>query len=197
MFKQIQAYLVLGGIVLFVIMATSISVLYKNLQKEKDRANREQENVSQLLKEKEARIATLELTTKEFISNMDRRTDSILHELKINPRRVTEVSTITNNYYDTVKIEITPKPVTVDGKTQYPVAVDKDCLKIRGFMTVRDTIPTLTLKEIKWDNTIDIVVYWDRNKFLGLKIGKKVFSTKATADCGEVKIRDIKIVKKE
>jgi len=178
-------------------MGSTIGILSNKLQKEKARANREAENTAQLLNEKDAKIATLKLTTDELIAFRDQRLDSVFKALRIEKKRVSEVITIRETVHDTIPIEITPKPVFINGKTVYPVNINKNCLKLIGQMTVKDTIPTFTLKEFKWDNAIDIITYWERKKVLFLRIGKKQYLTTAKADCGEVNVRDIKIVKKE
>ena len=178
-------------------MGSTIGILSNKLQKEKARANREAENTAQLLNEKDAKFATLKLTTDELIAFRDQRLDSVFKALRIEKKRVSEVITVTEYVHDTIPVEVTPDPVIVNGKTIYPVKINKDCLKFIGEMTVKDTIPTFKLKEFTWDNNIDIVTYWERKKILLLRIGKKQYLTTAKADCGEVKIRDIKIVKKE
>ena len=197
MLTQFKLYFLLAAIVVVLGMGATIGILSNNLKKEKARANREAENTKQLLNEKDAKFATLQLTTDELIAFRDQRLDSVFKALRIEKKRVSEVITVTETVHDTIPVIVTPDPVIVNGKAVYPVKINKDCLKLIGEMTVKDTIPTFKLKEFTWDNNIDIVTYWERKKILLLRIGKKQYLTTAKADCGEVKIRDIKIVKKE
>jgi hypothetical protein len=197
MFQQFKLYFILAAIAVVLGMGATIGILSNNLKKEKARANREAENTKQLLNEKDSKIATLQLTTAELIAFKDQRLDSVFKALRIEKKRVSEVITIKEYVHDTIPIIVTPDPIIINGTTVYPVKIEKNCLTIIGQMTVKDTIPTFKLKETIWDNNIDIVTYWERKKILLLRIGKKQYLTTAKADCGEVKIRDIKIVKKE
>jgi hypothetical protein len=195
MITQFKLYIYGGLAVLIVGMAIAVNVLLTKLKLETERANRNEENTSQLLKEKDARITTLELTQKQYMASMDSRVDSILDELKTNPRHVVEQTTINNNYYDTTTTVITPKPEGSGDSLRYPFEVKEKCISLKGYMIVKDDVPTLVLQERGFTNTIDIFVVWERKKILGLKIGKKEYSTKASSECGDVKVRKIDVVK--
>ena len=113
MLTQFKLYFLLAAIVVVLGMGATIGILSNNLKKEKARANREAENTKQLLNEKDAKFATLQLTTDELIAFRDQRLDSVFKALRIEKKRVSEVITVTEYVHDTIPVIVTPDPVIV------------------------------------------------------------------------------------
>ena len=155
--------------------------------------NRQESNYQNVLAEQKGQNSTVLLTFSEFKDQMSERLDSILKVAKIKPKQVQEITNVTNNYFNSDTTII--RPVLRD--SIYPFIDVKDCFTIGGYLRVINDKPELAITERKFDNEIDIIGYWHRpHKFLFIKYGKRQYDINGVAKCGDVKVSQIKIIKK-
>jgi len=190
--------LILIGLAILIVASAFVTanVLLKRNKVLKAENARLQTNNFNLLSSNRKNI-NLELTLKEFKQSMSTKIDSILKVAEINSKRVKTVTTINNYYIDSTKTIIRPDPVISKNDTTYPFIDIKECFSISGFMKVVNNRPELTIQERKFDNEINVIVHNKRpHKYWFIRYGKREMKVDGVSDCGEVKIKQINIIKK-
>jgi len=117
-----------------------------------------------------------------------------LIDIKLKPKNINSYHTITNNYKDT-SITILYADSLYDGLYPIEYIDPKNCWGIKGFFH----IPTrqFTIEEKLANDSIYMIDYFVRNKFLGLRIGKKVNYRETWSTCkGKISETKITIDKK-
>ena len=189
--------LILIGLAIMIVASAFVSsgLLLKQNKKLKSQNTRLQNNNFNLLSSKIKNI-NLELTLKEFKASMSGKIDSVLKVAEINSKQVKTVTTINNYYIDSSRTIIRPEPVISKTDTTYPFIDIKDCFSISGFMQVVNDRPELTIQERKFDNEINVIVHNKRpHKFWFIRYGKREMKIDGVSDCGDVKIKQINIIK--
>lgn len=173
--------------ILFVLMVVTISVMGSMLRNSNIEKARAQENVRQM----QQINSTLTLTAREFkdlLKTSEQRTarhvDSLFKANKINPKGVTEVHNITNNYRDSAIINI-PVAVVLEPK---PINVGDKCWGFSGLISTSG----LVIKDRYFNAEIDLVDYAKPKKFLFIRFGWHPPELKSFSDCGTVTVKSYK-----
>jgi hypothetical protein len=197
MITQFKLYIYGGLAVLIVGMAIAVNVLLASNKKMKAKIDRQENTITQLQNDT-ASYRHFEADLKEFQQLITPRLDSLMKMAKIKPKQVTNVTNINNTYINNDTTVITPPATITDKDTTYHFVDTKECFKVAGYMLVKENKPSLVITERSFINNIAVIAYWKRtHKFLGIQFGKKIHTGSAFSDCGEIKVDDIKVLKKE
>jgi len=195
MLKNLKLILIIVAILMVASAFVTANVLLKKNKVLKAEILRVQTNNFQLMSENRDNV-NLTLSFKEFKQSMSTKIDSILKVAEINSKAVKTVTTINNYYIDSSRTIIRPEPVISKNDTTYPFIDTKDCFSISGFMQVINDRPELTIQERKFNNEINVIVHNKRpHKFWFIRYGKREMKIDGVSDCGEVKIKQINIIK--
>jgi len=194
--SKIKLIGIITVIVFLIASVVTANVLIERNRKLKAEVLRVQNNNFQLMAENRENI-NLTLSLKEFKASMSTKIDSILKVAEINSKAVKTVTTINNYYIDSTKTIIRPEPVISKNDTTYPFVDIKECFSISGFMKVVNDRPELTIQERKFINEINVIVHNKRpHKFWFIRYGKREMKIDGVSDCGDVKIKQINVIKK-
>jgi hypothetical protein len=193
--NKIKLIGIITVIVFLIASVVTANVLIEKNRKLKAEILRVQTNNLQLMSENRENI-NLTLSFKEFKASMSTKIDSILKVAEIASKRVKTVTTINNYYIDSSRTIIRPDPVISKNDTLYPFIDIKDCFSIKGFMQVVADKPELTIQERKFNNEINVIVHNKRpHKIWFVRWGKREMKIEGVSDCGEVKIKQVNIIK--
>jgi len=181
-------------IALVVFFAIGFGYSYNQWQKDKDRANRMTVNYKDAIKQNNE----LNLTLKELNSEQEKRVKVLTDSLKIKPKKVKEY--INTVIHDTIRDTIMIKLTLVEPFT-YKFTQDTGCFHLAGLVNNKNEIPVLQFTELDYDNTIEALIYQDRQQwqFLFIKskfLGKKYNELATFSKCGVSTVQKINIIKK-
>jgi len=184
---------IIGGLVIFLILvAWQGYSSYKSLVKARQEIERLKDNQQQLIDDATHSFDLL-IKEKELTGKLLRERDSLSTALKIRPKEVIKWvdRIVTEKITDTVEVEST----ILQNMTWHLADGDK-CWRWEGEAELNDL--DLDVKRTLFDyrNKSTEVYWWQRRKFLGLRIGKKEYFQKVTPECGDIIVRAVEIIKK-
>jgi len=187
--KNIKLYIQVGGVILIIILAG----LYVNERKVKLFERSEKERVQANLKNSfndSLKLAVFYLREKEVTGKIKRERDSLAKALDIKPKQIIKFVDRWLTRIDSVPKYITLKQTT--DSTYYLNDIIDNCTRYEAMIIIEKD--SMEFKRLGFydDNKIDDVFYWYRKWFLG----KKRIEQIVTARCGDVKTREINIIKK-
>jgi hypothetical protein len=195
----IRSFIGIGAAVLILVLTGLWYSEHNAKLKERAEKERLERNQEQLLNEN-AEYRKVTLTDDEFKKAITRKVDSLLKEMKLKPKFVTNV--IENHYYhgDTSSHTLPTTPQTYDGYKVYTFNDTASCFKIGGFVrTFLTGDPLVTINQRKFNNESTQIDYIRRShKFLGIipygpwKGEAQIFNT-----CGTTETREIIVLKKK
>lgn len=174
-------------------------LLFRAYWQERQEALRLRHNAESIRKQDSLRYARQELSRREieeYITYNRKDMEAFLKENRVAMRRIEGIITQQLRYRDTVKKEVSLRPV-LDAirehrRQQVPVVDSTACLVVKGYVLFdRDTL-SLTITERVFNNQSDVVSYWERNqwRFLGIKtrlFGRKKATILIKDTCGQTK----------
>lgn len=189
---MIKKYIIAAFAVFLLIAAYQGWRLKTKLDKAKTEIQRLKDNQAQLLASR-AQDQALILTQKELTGKVLAERDSLAKALKIRPKEVIKFvdRIVKETNTDTVEVEST----FLQNMTWH-LADGDQCWRWEGEAELNDL--DLDVKRTLFDyrNKSTEVYWWQRRKFLGLRIGKKEYFQKVTPECGDIIVRAVEIVKK-
>ena len=179
---------------LIAILAVAIAILFGQYQTQKEKAERQTQNMENITKDN----AVLSLTVSEYGKIHTRDTeklDSVLKANKIKPRQLKGATIINIQYRDTGSTKIVYKDAIrlPDNSYKIPAGFDSQCWGFKGEILSKDPGSTLNITEKKASPSAQLVVVKEK-RFLFWVTKKSEY--KAFSDCGSITFTDIKFVKK-
>jgi len=154
-------------LVLIVSLGLYVYMLLGNLKDEKDRANRNEENLQQLKDHPNNPIQTV--TADEFKAMYADLLDSIKTNIdkKIKAKNITHVTTINEYYIDSTKNYYQAQPI-IDSVGVFDISYKDNCWGFEGLFNINDSTTTISKKI--FNNDINNVIYWKRKKWFNSKL---------------------------
>jgi len=184
---------IIGGLVIFLILvAWQGYSSYKSLVKARQEIERLKDNQQQLIDDATHSFDLL-IKEKELTGKLLRERDSLSTALKIRPKEVIKWvdRIVTEKITDTVEVEST----ILQNMTWHLADGDK-CWRWEGEAELNDLDLDVKRTLFEYRNKSTEVYWWQRRKFLGLRIGRKDYYQKVLPECGEILTRSIEIRKK-
>lgn len=190
--SKIVRYIIGGLVVFLLILAFQAWRLQNQVDKAKQEIQRLEDNQRQLLAAKQQDIALL-LTQKELTGKVLAERDSLAKALKIRPKEVIKFvdRIVKETNTDTVEVEST----FLQNMTWH-LADGDQCWKWEADAKLNELDLDVTRTLFDYRNKSTEVYWWQRRKFLGLRIGRKDYYQKVLPECGEILTRSIEIRKK-
>lgn len=182
-----------GGLVVFLLILAWQGWQLKNkLDKAKSEIERLKDNQAQLLASR-AQDQALILTQRELTGKVLAERDSLAKALKIRPKEVIKFvdRIVTETTRDTVEVEST----FLQNMTWH-LADGDQCWKWEADAKLNDLDLDVTRTLFDYRNKSTEVYWWQRRKFIGLRIGRKDYYQRVLPECGEILTRSIEIKKK-
>ena len=166
--------------------------LKNKLVKARQEIERLKDNQQQLIDDATHSFDLL-IKEKELTGKLLRERDSLASALKIKPKQVIKYidRIVTEKITDTVEVEST----ILQNMTWHLADGDK-CWRWEGEAELNDLDLDVKRTLFEYRNKSTEVYWWQRRKFLGLRIGKKEYFQKVTPECGDIIVRAVEIVKK-
>ena len=189
---KISRYVIGGLIIFLIIVAWQGYSSYKSLVKARQEIERLKDNQQQLIDDAKQSF-TLLIKEKELTGKLLRERDSLASALKIKPKQVIKYidRIVTEKITDTVEVEST----ILQNMTWHLADGDK-CWRWEGEAELNDLDLDVKRTLFEYRNKSTEVYWWQRRKFLGLRIGKKEYFQKVTPECGDIIVRAVEIIKK-
>jgi len=184
---------IIGGLFVFLLILAWQGLQLKNkLDYARSEIERLKDNQVQLLASR-AQDQALILTQKEVTGKVLAERDSLAKALKIRPKEVIKFvdRIVTETNTDTVEVEST----FLQNMTWHLTDGDQ-CWKWEADAKLNDFDLDVTRTLFDYQNKSTEVYWWQRRKFLGLRIGRKDYYQKVLPECGEILTRSIEIKKK-
>jgi len=184
---------IIGGLVIFLILvAWQGYSSYKSLVKARQEIERLKDNQQQLIDDAKQSF-TLLIKEKELTGQLLRERDSLSTALKIRPKEVIKWvdRIVTEKITDTVEVES-----TILKEMTWHLADGDKCWRWEGEAELNDLDLDVKRTLFEYRNKSTEVYWWQRRKFLGLRIGKKEYFQKVTPECGDIIVRAVEIIKK-
>jgi len=187
--NKLKLYAIGAVVIILILLAVFLNIEHKSHIRERDRADRLEENQRQLLAST-SQQTTLILTLREFLSVDALKIDSLSKALKIRPKTITQYITIEKTIHDTV-----PKIVKVYPLKDSWVLTDSDkCWRWSGEAKLQNELMTVNRLRFDYNDKITEFFYWERpRKFLFVRYGKKRYYQKTSSECGTEKVLTIDI----
>lgn len=184
---------VIGGLIIFlVLVAWQGYSSYKALVKARQEIERLKLNQQQLLAEKQQETYLL-LTQKELTGKVLAERDSLAKALKIRPKEIIKFVDRIITEHDTVITEV--ESTWLKDMSWHLTDGDK-CWKWEADAQLDGNDLNVNRTLFDYRNKSSEVYWWQRRKFIGLKIGRKEYYQKVLPECGEMTVRSIEIKKK-
>ena len=184
-------------IIIFVILLSIFASLIFTSVNLNNKLNKSKASVERLchnINVKDTKIADLSFTTDElktYIKSKDtyhkREVDSILKAHNVSIKDLIQLQSIKIAYRDTSKSSFTRNGSITKTDSTYiiPIKAYRNCLKVYGNITSKDSTTTVYITEVEGSNNIYITksynkTFWDKIFF---RKGKEV--TKMSSDCGD------------
>lgn len=153
---------------------------------------REKENFIQLT-DSLKNVQLLQLRNNELSFEFKNYRDSIAKVLKVRPKQVEKIVTVTNTVIDTVEKEIYIDNIRKD----YWQFVDSGkCYVLEGEAYLKNDTISLWRKNYKQVNKDDFTFWRERSKkFLFIKFGRWNYKMKVDSECGNSDYREVKFLK--
>lgn len=167
---------------------------YDKFKKEQATTERLNNNIRELIDDNTL-STRLALTEREARGKVTRERDSLAKALQIRPKTITKIveRTIVEKDIDTVTVFLELNKY--DSTLWYVTDSDK-CWTWKANLSIIWDEPIIERTSFEYRNAITEVFWWERNKFLGLKIGKKVYYQQTRPQCGKEYVDEVKFVKK-
>jgi hypothetical protein len=193
--NKIKIWLIISGVVTFILFVAAAKIYYDKYQNEKEEKERLRENQEQLLAEKTG-YSLIKQSLDEFKKTIGAKVDSILTAEKIKPKRVTNVVERHYFYRDTSFHSYSPQPIITREGEIFPFTDIKDCFKIEGYMQMKDLRPSVTITDRHFENnSIDISYISREKKFWFISYGSWKAKLKSVNQCGETTTKEIEVIK--
>jgi len=184
-------------LILIIALSTCLYFTYKQMRANHKDSIRWENNYDQA----QSNIERIKLDYNEFKDLKTNEIDSLLKVIKVKPKQVETIIKIETFYTNTDTIYLDINKSTDINSFEFKESID--CLEIEGFIhtgIINDPIVALT-KTI-YNNEIDYIAYWSRRqwRFLGIKtriFGKKIAKLEVINKCGDLKVKQIDIIKKK
>ena len=190
--NNLKIYLIIGLI--------GVAVwFYKDYTFQKQEVSRVKENAEMIRKYDSLKFASQTYTKKELNQYLEYNRQDLqqfLNENKIATRKIQQIITQELKYRDTGKASVNLQPILDAIKTKQnikvPVIDSTACMIIKGFVIFENDTLSLDITDRKFNNTSDVISYWERNqwKILGIKtrlFGKKQATVIIKDACGQTK----------
>jgi hypothetical protein len=189
---KLLKYITGGLFVFLLILAFQAWRLQSQVDKAKQEIKRLEDNQAQLLASK-AQDQALILTQRELTGKVLAERDSLAKALKIRPKEVIKFvdRIVKETNTDTVEVEST----FLQNMTWH-LADGDQCWKWEADAKLNDFDLDVTRTLFDYRNKSTEVYWWQRRKFLGLRIGRKDYYQRVLPECGEILTRSIEIKKK-
>jgi hypothetical protein len=176
-----KKYLYGGFALFFLILAAETYFQSNKISKLKVDNARIEANNLQLMSDARQQ-STLYLKEKEVTGQLKRDRDSLAKALKIKPKQIEKIVTVTNTIIDTVKISV---PVTIEGVDKWKIRDKGDCFKWQGNAFKQGDSLRVERTAFEYSNKTTETFYRERpHKFLFLRFGKWVYKEKIDSQCG-------------
>lgn len=189
---KLLKYITGGLFVFLLILAWQGWQLKNKLDKARTEIERLKDNQEQLLASRQQDQALI-LTQKELTGKVLAERDSLAKALKIRPKEIIR-------YVDRVVIETTRDTVEIEStflqEMTWHLCDGDQCWKWEADAKLNDF--DLDVKRTLFDyrNKSTEVYWWQRRKFLWLRIGRKDYYQRVLPECGDILTRSIEIRKK-
>lgn len=184
---------IIGALVVFLlILAFQAWRLQNQVDKAKEEIKRLEDNQRQLLASRQQDIALL-LTQKELTGKYLAERDSLAKVLKIRPKEVIK-------YVDRIITEVTHDTIEVEAEYlkdfTWRLSDGDKCWKWEADAQLNNLDLDVKRVLFEYKNKLSEVYWWQRRKFIGLRIGRKDYFVRVLPECGEVHTKSIEIKKK-
>ena len=190
--SKIIRYIIGALVVFLLILAFQAWRLQNQVDKAKEEIKRLEDNQRQLLASRQQDIALL-LTQKELTGKYLAERDSLAKVLKIRPKEVIK-------YVDRIITEVTHDTIEVEAEYlkdfTWHISDGDKCWKIEYDAQLNDLDLDIQRTLFEYKNKSSEVYWWQRRKFIGLRIGRKDYFVRVLPECGEVQTKSIEIKKK-
>ncbi len=189
--KNIRLYLFLFLVLSIILLSAGYNSRGKKIDRLNSENDRKDSNIENLLSENR-QITSEVYRQKEVAGRVKRERDSIARELKVKPKQIEKIVTITNTVHDTVPKLI---PVTIKGKNEWSFKDSTKCLKI--VYNAKLMNDSLIVKRILLDdnNKTTQVFYKKASHIWFIRTGKWKYFQKIESTCGETTINTVQFIK--
>lgn len=187
-------------IAIIAILGSILFVTLKSNNNNKKDAVRWENNYNESLDS----IQRVTITYSEFKDKFQEKYDSLLDLNKIKPKQVEKIITINNvvRVTDTFYMQQYENNY-INGIYTISFTKDTSCISLSGFIKTEDSNSKIGISNLSYNSESNYIAYWNRNryKFLGLFytkfLGKKIGTLHVASKCGDVKVKEIDIIKKK
>lgn len=203
---SVKAYIVIAMILIVAGMGITIHIQTKQLKKLNERADRLEQNQTELLSNSQNYLIRADL--REFKQIITPLIDSILDELKVRPKNVERIVERYHYHSDTIIRVHEPEPIEKAGKRIYPFLDTTQCFTFGGHIELRkpdETImglqalvpemkPVLEVNRREYHNkAIDVYYKRRKHKFWFIRWGEWIYERHTQNTCGDDEIREIEV----
>lgn len=177
---------------IIIALIVGLFTTFKILQFQITEKNRVSENYESRIKSDSLKYSKEVLDKKELMTYLDFQRQDIKDFVQANgikPSKVTEIITHTIEYKDTAKVIFDMDKVlqAINKKTSIKALFKKEneCMSINGYTEYKNDSLRTVIDSASYHGQSDKIEYTKRDKFLGLRIGKKRTYTIIKDKCGE------------
>lgn len=185
-----KSKIIMWVVVAFVVLLSIVTLQFSMISKAYDKIDRLSGNFTELMQENKQ----LRFTVEEFEEYSTNRMDSILKVANVKPKWVKEYTVINHNYYDTTIVEV---PVEKVDTFTYSFLDSRDCFTVGGTVSIKDTVPIISIDYREFSDTLNIIKYLYPKKFLFFRsyLFGKTEGLEIVGNCGTYNYEHIQIVK--
>ena len=189
---NIKYYLIGAGILFVLGLIVTVKIQSNAIQKRNANITRLELNYNSLMDDNNFQT-DLVLKKNEVIGQIKRERDSLAKELKIKPKQVEKIITVTNSIHDTVKIAV---PAKIIGKNEWNIRDSSECLKIAYDAKLQGDSLIVKRELLEYNNqTVETFYRVRPHKFLFIHFGKWIYKEKIDSKCGETSEKNVTFVK--
>jgi len=179
-------------LLIIVALGLSLGLFVNKAIKEADRADRMQVNYTEMNEKNKM----LDLKYSELDDTRKAEVDSLSLLLDIKPKEVLKVVEI--EVHDTIVDTVFVDLYRVNDTT-FRFMEKINCFNIGGTLSIKDSIPTLILGNVNYNNNIKYVVYLDRKEWQIWFIKSKLFGRKEAElevfpECGKATVEEVELI---
>lgn len=179
------------SVILILFLSICLFLMMRVFFSQRDELSRISKNQDELLSSNKKNVE-LTLTLSEAMKGRDSMINEISDKLKIKPKQINEVN---NTYITNIDSSKTVYQSEKKNDSIFKLSISEKCWNLSGMF---NSFSGKFEKDFfQYKDTIRVVDYWKRKKFLYMRIGRKEYFRESYSTCGsDIKTEKITFIKK-
>lgn len=189
---KLKTGLTLAGILGILALVALVNLQRSRIKSLRSDVARDEKNIRDLLQDNQVQ-RELYLTSRQVVGRIARERDSLAEVVKVKPKQIETIVTITNTIRDTIPV---PVPVYPDLPDTWRISDRDNCFKWEGVARLVGDSLGVTRTSYESTNRTVSTFYRERSRrILGIPFGKWIYKHKTASDCGETREETIHFIK--